>query len=298
MLFLLAAVVMLASCTEEYKKTKSGLVYKIFSDKKGPVAKKGQIIKFHVTQKVRDSVMYESYTSAPTYMMVDSTGPVYRPEEIFAMVRKGDSVVIVMLGDSINKKFGLPPYMKKEDKLTFTFKILEVFPDEQAFNADRMKEMDSQKAVQDKIFADYVAKKQNLQKTQLGTYVEIKTPGDGPQCDSGKLVSIRYTGKLMPSEKEFESNMNNPNAPPVDFLVGNDNIIRGWHDGIPLLKKGGKATLYIPGELAYGPQPPQIPGAKPYQPMIFDIEVIDVKDAPKGRQQPFSPPIDTTQGQR
>jgi len=295
MLFLFMAAATLASCSQEYKKTKSGLVYKIYSDEKGPVAKKGQIIKFHFTQKVRDSVMFESYSASPIYLGVDSPGPVYKPEELFTSVRKGDSLVVVMLGDSINKKFGLPAYMRKEDKLTFTFKILEVFENEQAFNADRMKVVEAEKAKQDKVFADYIAKKSNLQKTALGTYVEIKTLGDGPKCDSGKLVSVRYTGKLIPSEKEFESNM--AGGDPVRFVVGRDQIIAGWHDGVPLFRKGGKGTLYIPGPLAYGEQQPRIPDAKPFQPMIFEIEIVDVQDAPKQPQiQPFQPqPVpDTT----
>jgi hypothetical protein len=49
-----------------------------------------------------------------------------------------------------------------------------------------------------------------------------------------------------------------------------------------LLKKGGKATLYIPGFLAYGPQPG--PGGKPFESLVFDVDVEDVADkapAPK-----------------
>src|SRR3954471_3097428 len=82
-----------------FKKTKSGLLYKIISDGKAPLAKKGEFLKVHFTQKLRDSVVSTSFNSFPTYAPVDSVGPVYNPAEIFNKLRKGDSAVVVMLAD-------------------------------------------------------------------------------------------------------------------------------------------------------------------------------------------------------
>lgn len=285
LLFLFVAAAMFASCSDNYKKTSSGLLYKIKSDGKGQPAKVGQILKFNFTQKVRDSLIQETYGGVPAYAMVDSVGPVYNAAELFTQFRKGDSAVIVLLGDSINKKFGLPPYIKKEDKITLTFKIIDVFPDAQAATADRAKEFEKQKTVSAKAFETYMAKKSSgMQKTPLGSYIDIKTPGDGPAADSGKLVSIKYRGKLIPSEKQFETNMDG-NAPPIDFVVGTGRVIRGWEEALPYFKKGGKGTIYIPAELAYGDQPG--PGGQPHQALIFDIEIVDVKDAPKEMQDPL-----------
>lgn len=299
LLFILVTAAMLASCSDSsYKKTSSGVLYKIKSDGKGQPAKVGQILKFNFTQKVRDSLIQETYGGVPAYAMVDSVGPVYNAAELFTQLRKGDSVVVVLLGDSINKKFGLPPYIKKEDKVTLTFKVLDIFPDAQAATADRSKEFEKQKDVSSKTFANYMAKKSNgLQKTPLGSYIDMKTAGDGPAADSGKLVSIRYRGKLIPSEKQFETNMEG-GAPPIEFVVGTGRVIRGWEEALPYFKKGGKGTVYIPSELAYGEQPG--PGGQPHQPMMFDIEVVDVKDAPKEMQDPMQGgipqrnPADTT----
>lgn len=284
LLFLFVAAAMFASCSDNYKKTSSGLLYKINSDGKGQPAKVGQILKFNFSQKVRDSLIQETYGGVPAYAMVDSVGPVYNAAELFTQMRKGDSVVVVLLGDSINKKFGLPPYIKKEDKITLTFKILDVFPDAQAATADRTKEFEKQKDVSAKAFDTYMAKKSNgLQKTPLGSYLDIKNPGTGPACDSGKLVSLLYKGKLVPSEKVFETNMEG-GAPPIEFVVGTGRVIKGWEEALPYFKKGGKGTLYIPADLAYGEQPG--PGGQPHQALIFDIEILDVKDAPKEPQGP------------
>src|ERR1700710_2839778 len=56
-----SAVVLLASCgNSDYKKTHSGIMYKIFSTGSGPIAKRGEILKFHYTQKLNDSVLQSS----------------------------------------------------------------------------------------------------------------------------------------------------------------------------------------------------------------------------------------------
>lgn len=299
-LFLLvAAAAVLAACNNnQYKKSRSGLLYKIYSDGKNPVAKKGQVIKLQFRQKLKDSVLQETYTSVPGYALVDSVGPVYNAAELFPLLRKGDSLVVVLLGDSIQKKFGLPPYMKKSDKIMLHFKVLDIFPSTELATADRAAEFAKQKDKQAKAFEDYMANKKNgLQRTAGGVYVDVKDPGNGPQVENGKLISIKYTGKLIPSEKQFETNMDGSN-PPIEYVIMPEaQMIRGWNEALLLFKKGGKGTLYIPSDMAYGDQ--QGPGGLPYQPLLFDIEVVDVKDAPKGgpQNQPFIPernPTDTS----
>jgi FKBP-type peptidyl-prolyl cis-trans isomerase len=278
------------SCTsQEFKKTKSGLLYKIITDKKNQVAKKGEFLKVHFIQKVRDSVLYSSEGGMPVYIQVDSARPVYSPTEIFPLLRKGDSAVVVEMADTLQKRFGgqLPPFIHKKDKLTITFRVLNVFPTLQDKTKDMEQEMAGEKQREITAVEDYLAKNNiKAEKTEKGTYVVINSPGDGPQVDSGKQVSVRYTGKLLPSGKEFESNMKGPGE-PYKFVVGQAQIIQGWDDGLRKFKKGGKGTLYIPAFLAYDQSPG--PGHKPYENLIFDVEIADVTDAPKQSNAPAMP---------
>src|SRR5258708_9568415 len=103
------------SCTSQgFKKAKSGLLYKIISDGKGDLVKRGQFLKLNYIQKVRDSIMYNSQDGMPAYVPVDSARPDYSPTEVFPLLRKGDSVVIVQLADTLQRKMGqLPPFIKK-----------------------------------------------------------------------------------------------------------------------------------------------------------------------------------------
>jgi FKBP-type peptidyl-prolyl cis-trans isomerase FkpA len=144
---------------------------------------------------------------------------------------------------------------------------------------------------------DYLAKNNiKTQKAPEGTFVEIKDPGNGPQVDSGKFCSIRYTGKSFPSMKVFESNME-AGKPPFDVVIGTHAVIPGWDEGLKYFKKGGKGTLYIPFFQAYGAQPG--PGGSQYENLVFDIEVVNVSDsAPKQQGMPMPPmPQGQPQGQ-
>jgi FKBP-type peptidyl-prolyl cis-trans isomerase len=286
------------SCSNsEFKKTKSGLLYKIYSDGKGDAAKKGQFLKASVVEKLRDSVLYSSEGSMPVYMPVDSPRPVYSPIEIFTMLRKGDSAVVVQLVDTLQRKSGgqLPPFLKKKDKITFTFKVLDLFASEDLLTADRNAEIGKQKDREIKVVEDYLAdSKIQAQKTAKGTYFVVAAAGDGPAVDSGKQVSVRYTGKLLPTGKEFESNMKGPGNEPFKFVIGQGQVIPGWDDGLRQFKKGGKGTLFIPAYLAYDQQ--LGPSRKPFENLMFEVEIVDVTDAPKAPAQPAMPSMPMPQG--
>lgn len=75
---------------------------------------------------------------------------------------------------------------------------------------------------------------------------------------------------------------------PFSFLAGQQGAIQGMLEGVTAFNKGGKGRLFIPSSMGYGPQgsPPAI---KPNENLIFDIEIVDVKDAPP-QQQMMMPP--------
>jgi FKBP-type peptidyl-prolyl cis-trans isomerase len=294
LLFSALSVLLLASACKNsgFKKTKSGLLYKIISKNNGPVVKRGDVIKLAFVYKLRDSVLQSSADQMPFFAKVDSIGPVYDPQEIFTMLRKGDSAVVISLADSLAKKKGqLPDFIKPKDKLILSLRVLEVFTSDSAAQKDQMAEMqeaqqrqkqkfESLKGPKVKELEDYLAKNNiKYQKAPEGTLVEVKDPGNGPAVDSGKFCSIRYTGKSFPSMKVFESNME-AGKPPFDVVIGTHAVIPGWDEGLKYFKKGGKGTLYIPFFQAYGAQPG--PGNIQYENLVFDIEVVNVSDsAPK-----------------
>lgn len=103
-------------------------------------------------------------------------------------------------------------------------------------------------------------------------YVEVQA-GTGPQAQAGKTVAVHYTGKFQDG-KVFDSSVSR--GEPITFQLGRGNVIKGWDEGIALMKVGGKAQLTIPPNLAYGER-----GAggviPPNATLIFDVEIVSVQ---------------------
>ena len=103
-------------------------------------------------------------------------------------------------------------------------------------------------------------------------YVETLA-GTGAQAQAGKTVRVHYTGKLT-NGKVFDSSI--PRGQPIEFRLGAGQVIKGWDEGIALMKVGGKATLTIPPELGYGAR-----GAggviPPNATLIFEVELVSIK---------------------
>ena len=117
------------------------------------------------------------------------------------------------------------------------------------------------------------ATKAAKQKTPSGLEYIIVEEGSGPKPKKGQKVQVHYTGKLE-NGTVFDSS--HKRGQPIAFTLGVGQVIKGWDEGIALLKKGSKAQLIIPANLGYGARgvPPQIP---PNATLIFDVELVDIE---------------------
>ncbi len=105
--------------------------------------------------------------------------------------------------------------------------------------------------------------------------------GTGKEATTGATVYMHYSGWLYRPlakgmhGKLFDSSI--PRGEPLDFVLGAGRVIKGWDQGIQGMKVGGKRTLIIPSELAYGSRPSPGSGIPPNSALIFDVELMDVK---------------------
>jgi FKBP-type peptidyl-prolyl cis-trans isomerase len=264
--------------------------YKLYPSKTGKKVENGKFIKAHIIHKVKDSVLFNSYDGMPVYFQVQPTGMSYHISEIFTELKEGDSVYAVQMMDTFIKK---DPRIVQEtpfrngDRVTQHLKVLKVFETAQEYQKD---EEDTKLAMvknEETAVKDYLSKNNiQAQRTGSGTYVQVISPGTGKQVEPGKFVNVMYKGQTF-GGKVFDTNMDSSfrHTEPMGFVVGVGQMIRGFDEGVQVLKEGGKAKLFIPSMLAYGPQPPSNV-IKPYEHLIFDVEVVQVLDkAPE--QQPF-----------
>lgn len=104
--------------------------------------------------------------------------------------------------------------------------------------------------------------------------------GSGEVAQKGKGVLVHYTGWLYdPAQpngkgKQFDSSIGG--ATPFGVFLGVGRVIKGWDEGIPGMKVGGKRTLIIPAEMAYGSRNVGDGLIPPNSPLIFDVELIRV----------------------
>ncbi|MBN1253271.1 MAG: FKBP-type peptidyl-prolyl cis-trans isomerase [Bacteroidales bacterium] len=106
--------------------------------------------------------------------------------------------------------------------------------------------------------------------TSSGMYYIETLEGTGVQAEASKTVKVDYTGKLIDGTT-FDSSLERD---PIEFTLGVGQVIAGWDEGITYMKVGGKATLIIPSDLAYGSR--EVGTIPAYSTLIFEVELIDV----------------------
>ncbi len=131
-------------------------------------------------------------------------------------------------------------------------------------------------------------------KTPSGAYVEIITEGTGELCATGKMAELRYIGSLLKNGTVFDTNVKGAkkgdtlSKPTLPVQVGAGRMIKGFDEGVTMLRQGTHAKIYVPSELGYGGQN-QGPDLPEYSNLIFDVTVEAVKNAPPAKpdmQQP------------
>lgn len=304
-MFAAIAAISLTSCAVNYDKTESGLVYKVFPGKGGDSLKAGHYVKYNVQFYLTDrsgktdSLLSET-AGMPNYFQVDTSARVkYSFMEIMPKLRAGDSAVVLLSVDSLKSKKAINP----NDSVVFVngsniqcrIKVVQAFKEEKDVMADYEKETKNEEARQAKSVEDYMNSK-GLKgiKTRNGAYVILNNPGDASlKADSGKIASVKYRGYLMSdSSKIFDTNMDSSkgHTEPYDVPVGRHGVIQGWDESLPYFGKGATGKILVPAFLGYGPQgsPPAIPGNAN---LVFDIEIVDVKDAPPVEEMERRPPM-------
>lgn len=108
--------------------------------------------------------------------------------------------------------------------------------------------------------------------TPSGLRYIMSVEGSGANPTATSKVTVHYTGTLLSNGKKFDSSVDR--GQPATF--GLNQVIKGWTEGIQLMKPGGKCKFIIPSELGYGDQ--GYPGVIPPKAwLVFDVELISIQ---------------------
>ncbi len=109
-------------------------------------------------------------------------------------------------------------------------------------------------------------------KEKVYDFKDLK-PGTGPEAQKGKKVSVLYSAYTLNGDKVIDLT---DRSKPDSFTIGKGEVIQGLEYGVIGMKKGGKRSLMLPPDAAFGPNgsPPRIPENTPLR---FEVELVDVK---------------------
>jgi peptidyl-prolyl cis-trans isomerase A (cyclophilin A) len=180
-------------------------------------------------------------------------GNVVEGQDIVDAVAQGDvleTLEIIRVGDEAQK-----------------WNAIEAF---RTFEGSRLKKIEEAKKLAEESMEKLAA---GFDKTESGLRYKMIQKGNGKKAESGKTVSVHYEGSLE-TGKVFDSSY--PRKKPIEFKLGQGQVIEGWDEGIALLQVGDKARFVIPSYLGYGAS-----GAggviPPNATLVFDVELMDVK---------------------
>ncbi len=121
------------------------------------------------------------------------------------------------------------------------------------------------------------AKKKDVQVTESGLQYRVIEEGEGENPTATSQVKVHYHGTLIDGTV-FDSSVER--GEPITF--GLNQVIRGWTEGVQLMKPGAKYEFVIPSELAYGAQGSGQIG--PDETLIFEVELLEVLPPAQGGQ--------------
>ncbi len=268
----------------DFMETESGLKYLIHIESGGEKPVMEDILSLTMIYRVNDNVLFDSRdTGMP--MFLPMTEPEYPGDiyEALSLMAVGDSATFLIDAERFFLETAgapeLPDFLEPGDDLIFDIRMKasmddEQFAEEQQRLMEEQMEADMARAEQEEgLMLEYLAEEDiTIEPTESGLYYIAIEEGDGSRPQPGDVVAVHYEGRLLDGTV-FDSSYERDE--PIEFGLGQGQVIPGWDEGISMMREGGSAQLVIPSHLAYGDR-----GAgqviPPYSTLIFDVELVEI----------------------
>ena len=269
----------LISCSDGYKKTESGLEYRIITDNPdGQKTKQGDILVLNMIYKTAsDSILFDTKEIQGPFRMKlgvpsHSGGCI---EDAFTLMKVGDSLeckIDAELFYMYTRKTELPEFIKPGEKLIFQIKLVKIF-DYKEWEKEKTKMNIASEDEEMQLLKSYMQRTSTrVEPTESGLYYVETEKGTGPKPEKGDLINMNYLVYFIdgsPIENSYET------GKTFKFRLYTGEVIKGLDEGISMMNVGGKARLVIPSKLAYGTvQHGNIP---PYSTLVFEVELISAE---------------------
>jgi FKBP-type peptidyl-prolyl cis-trans isomerase FklB len=132
-------------------------------------------------------------------------------------------------------------------------------------------------------FLEENKKKPGVKATASGLQYKVEKEGTGPQPKATDMVTVNYRGTLIDGT-EFDSSYKR--GQPATFPL--NGVIKGWTEGLQLMKPGSKYQFFVPSNLAYGERSVG-PDIAANATLVFEVELLEVKPPPTPAPQAAGP---------
>lgn len=281
---------MVSACTRT-EKTTAGIEFRYHREGGGDIVQPGQFLLLDLkVYDSEDSVWMDTYAtdSQPQLVRVDTENPkIPDPGEtgVYRRLAKGDSVSFAFDVATLYEQTWMRPVPKNLDRnmeVTYVVSVREIFDaagmeafrvrQQQLFERQRMDRRIAQFG-RDTLLIDSLlgVRGKTPYKNESGIRYTVELEGKGASPVRGDIVKVFYQG-YFPNGKIFDTNRS---GSPLEVVVGAGRVIRGWDEMLPLMKRGGRYTIYLPSLFAYGDEgfPPDIPGNAI---LLFDMEIVSI----------------------
>lgn len=232
--------------------TASGMKYSINQTSSGRVAAIGDEVTFHYTLSLLSGTKVDSTSkinNTPAKITLGASNIIAGFLEALSLLKEGERGTFLMpsiLGFGTQSSTSIPA----NSSLRLDLEIVKL-------------------RSEDQVIDDYVAatKLTLTEKTSTGLrFLRTLEAPNGVQLKAGLTTSVKYTGYLASTGKQFDTGQ-------ISVSLGSGSVVKGFEEGLLKMKVGEKATLVFPSSLGYGTtgSGTAIP---PYSPLIFNVEIV------------------------
>ncbi|MDT8393966.1 MAG: FKBP-type peptidyl-prolyl cis-trans isomerase [Bacteroidales bacterium] len=263
----------------------SGLIFIEEKEGRGPHPKAGEMVKVHLTVSLinGEKIFSTADRGEPFEYEYGQNFDTRGLEEGVGMLKKGGKAKLIvphsLAYGAESRGQMIPPYSTIiYDVELVSMRSKEAYDKERKAMQEQQQAKEEQRKQNEKVLRDKYLSDNNItvEPTASGLYYIENEKGTGKRAMPGNTVYVHYTGRLLDGTV-FDSSRDR--GEPFSFRLGVGQVIKGWDEAIAMMNEGGKATLVIPSDIAYGSRDSgKIPA---YSTLVFDVELVKVETAPQ-----------------
>ena len=252
---LLLAALLISACGGGLETTASGLQYEVLTEGSGPMPVDGDRVRVHYVGTLADGTEFDSSRQPgrePFEFVIGSGQVIAGWDEALRLLNEGTTARLVIPPDLAygpTDRPGIPG----NSTLTFEVELLEIVVPPAPTAVDEV----------------------GFVETASGLRYQHLTEGSGAMPVAGEIAHIHYIGWLEDGTFLIDSR---DNGQPAPIVLGQNQVLAGWDEGVQLMRPGGTTQFIVPPELGLGAQ-----GGGPIPAnatLIFEIELVQVEPAP------------------